>query len=60
MYLKTLPVDFLKIVGNFVRDMVDNLIDYAMIEAINQIGHVMSIKMVAEFVEDDAITRRLR
>lgn len=60
MYLKALPVDFLKIDGNFVRDMVSNPVDHAMVEAINRIGHVMQLRTVAEFVEDDTILGQLR
>jgi diguanylate cyclase (GGDEF)-like protein/PAS domain S-box-containing protein len=59
-YLKHLPVDFLKIDGSFVKDMVTNPIDHAMVEAINQIGHVMGKQTIAEFVENDAILDVLR
>ena len=59
-YLKTLPVDYLKIDGMFVRDIADDPIDRAMVHAINEIGHVMDKQTVAEFVENDAILDLLR
>jgi diguanylate cyclase (GGDEF)-like protein/PAS domain S-box-containing protein len=59
-YLKNLPVDYLKIDGGYVRDMVENKIDHAMVAAINQIGHIMGIKTIAEFVENDAILEKLQ
>ena len=59
-YLKDLPVDFLKIDGTFIKDMIDNPVDYAMVEAVNRIGHVMRLKTIAEFVENDEILKQLK
>jgi diguanylate cyclase (GGDEF)-like protein/PAS domain S-box-containing protein len=51
-YLRTLPVDYLKIDGVFIRDIVSNDINRALVKAINEVGHVMGIRTVAEYVED--------
>ena len=59
-YLKHLPVDFLKIDGNFVRDMGNDQIDHAMVEAINQLGHVMGIQTIAEYVETPEVLEKLK
>ena len=59
-YLKNLQVDYLKIDGMFIRDIVDDPIDRVMVRSINEIGHVMGKKMIAEFVENDAVLAVLR
>ena len=58
-YLKQLPVHFLKIDGVFVREMLDNHFDRAMVESINNIGHVMGLRTIAEFVEDESLLNQL-
>ena len=59
-YLKTLEIDFLKIDGAFVRNIADDRIDHAMVEAIHRVGSVMGIPTIAEFVEDETVAERLR
>lgn len=59
-YLKHLHVDFLKIDGGFVKDMINNPMDQAMVESINQLGQLLGLRTIAEFVENDSIRERLR
>jgi len=54
-YLKHLPVDFVKIDGNFIRDILHDPIDLAMVTSIRDVAEAMEIKTVAEFVESPEI-----
>jgi diguanylate cyclase (GGDEF)-like protein/PAS domain S-box-containing protein len=54
-YLKHLPVDFVKIDGNFIRDILNDPIDLAMVTSIRDVAEAMKIKTVAEFVETPEI-----
>jgi len=58
-YLKTLPIDFLKIDGAFVRDIATDPVDRAVVEAIQRVGHVMGIQTIAESVESEAALQAL-
>lgn len=52
-YLKTIPVDYLKIDGSFVQNLLENPIDRGIVEACNNIGHATGLITIAEFVEND-------
>lgn len=54
-YLKTLPIDVIKIDGYFVKDIADDDIDKVFVESINKMGQVMGLTTIAEFVENDSI-----
>jgi diguanylate cyclase (GGDEF)-like protein/PAS domain S-box-containing protein len=59
-YLKALTVDWLKIDGLFVGNIVHDRVDYEMVRSITDIGHVMGKKVVAESVESAAVLDRLK
>jgi diguanylate cyclase (GGDEF)-like protein/PAS domain S-box-containing protein len=54
-YLKDLPVDFVKIDGHFIRDILHDPIDLAMVTSIKDVAEAMNIQTVAEFVESPEI-----
>jgi len=51
-YLRDLPVDYLKIDGELMQNMLEDPIKRAMVESINQIGHVLGLQTIAEWVEN--------
>jgi diguanylate cyclase (GGDEF)-like protein/PAS domain S-box-containing protein len=59
MYLKNLPVDFLKIDGQFIQNVCVDHVDRSMVVAINQIGHAMGIKTIAERVDSPQVLQCL-
>ena len=59
-YLKTLPVNYLKIDGSFVRDVVADERSHAMLSAIVQLARAMGLETVAECVESDAIRQAIQ
>lgn len=58
-YLKHLPVDFIKIDGSFIKDVATDPADLALVRSINEMGHLMGKKTIAEYVENDDIRRAL-
>ncbi|MDT8397367.1 MAG: EAL domain-containing protein [Pseudomonadales bacterium] len=58
-YLKNLPVDYVKIDGFFVKDIIGDPVDLAMVKAINDMAHAMGKRTIAEFVENKAILAAL-
>jgi diguanylate cyclase (GGDEF)-like protein/PAS domain S-box-containing protein len=59
-YLKHLPVDYLKIEGGFVKEMLHDPIDREMVRSINEIGHLTGKQTIAEFAENEEIITMLR
>lgn len=58
-YLKSLPVDYLKIDGRFVKEIVNDRVDETMVEAIQRLGHVMGLETIAEWVENADTLKKL-
>jgi diguanylate cyclase (GGDEF)-like protein/PAS domain S-box-containing protein len=59
-YLKHFPVDYLKIDGSFVKEILHDPIDREMVRSINEIGHLTGKKTIAEFAETEEIITMLR
>ncbi|MDH5327074.1 MAG: EAL domain-containing protein [Gammaproteobacteria bacterium] len=59
-YLKSVPVDFIKIDGSFVGHMVEDPMDCAIVEAINEIGHIAGLRTIAKTVDTDSTLLKLK
>jgi EAL domain-containing protein (putative c-di-GMP-specific phosphodiesterase class I) len=55
-----MPLAFLKIEGEFVRDMARDEVAVALVRAINDVGHVMGLETIAEYVEDERLLQMVR
>lgn len=58
-YLQNFELDYLKIDGSFVKNMLDDHVCEAIVSSSTQIGHAMGLQVVAEFVENDSLANRL-
>jgi len=58
-YLKNLPVDYLKIDGQFISNVADDDVDESMVKAISDVGHAMGIETIAERVETKQVLDKL-
>lgn len=59
-HLKHLPVDYIKIDGSFIKDVADDPADLALVRSINEMGHLMGKRTIAEYVENDRIRECMR
>jgi diguanylate cyclase (GGDEF)-like protein/PAS domain S-box-containing protein len=59
-YLKQFPVDYLKIDGEFVRDILEDDKSYVFVRSMTEVGHCLNMKVIAEFVESDTMFEKLR
>lgn len=59
-YLKNLPVDYLKIDGSFIKDIVQDPVDHAIVESIVNVARLMGVRTIAEYVENDSILDAVR
>jgi EAL domain-containing protein (putative c-di-GMP-specific phosphodiesterase class I) len=58
-YLKNLPVDIIKIDGSFIRDLLTDPMSYAIVRAVNDIGHQRGLLVVAEWVASAEVLEAL-
>ncbi len=59
-YLKTMKVDYLKIDGHFVKDLCTDEVDRAMVKSINEMGHILGLKTIAECADSEQVVKLLK
>ncbi|MDH3386840.1 MAG: EAL domain-containing protein [Gammaproteobacteria bacterium] len=59
-YLKQFPVDYLKIDGEFVRDIIEDDKSFVFVRSMTEVGHCLDMEVIAEFVESDTMFNKLR
>ena len=59
-YLKHLPLNYLKIDGDFIRNLAHNLVDQQVVKAVVQVAKALGYKTIAEYVQDEATILALR
>ncbi|MDL2229005.1 EAL domain-containing protein, partial [Treponema sp. OttesenSCG-928-L16] len=59
-YLKNLPVDYLKIDGSIVKDIDENRVNYIMVQSINSMCHVIGLKTIGEYAQNEKVIETLR
>lgn len=59
-YIQKLPIDYIKIDGVFIKNIVNNQKDQALVRSINELAHFMGLETIAEFVENEEILAMLR
>ncbi len=59
-YLKQFPVDYLKIDGEFIRDIIEDDKSFVFVRSMAEVGHCLGMKVIAEFVESDTMFGKLR
>lgn len=59
-YLKNLPINYLKIDGSFVKHILDQPLDRAFVQSMSDLGHLMGIETIAEYVENAEVEQVLR
>jgi EAL domain-containing protein (putative c-di-GMP-specific phosphodiesterase class I) len=58
-YIKKLPLDYIKIDGSFIKNIINNRLDYTIVESIVKIAEILAIKTIAEFVKNQQIREQV-